>query len=74
MIKDLAYYMALNYPMVIWYEDDAWFARIPLLNDSITHADTWEGLPMMVNDLKAILISYALDNHREIPEPERSAV
>ncbi|NJR12437.1 hypothetical protein HC776_00665 [bacterium] len=62
--KDLAYYMALHYPMIVWYEEDAWFARIPLLNNSITHADTWEELPAMVRELKETWFSYALDHQR----------
>lgn len=53
--KDLAYYMALPYPLeLIPDEDGYWFARIPLLEGCMTNGESREDALKMLDDAKQL--------------------
>ncbi len=70
--KDINYYMGLHYEVVVWQEDGdtVWFAKIPLLSGLMTHAETWEGLPAMIDEAKRGWLEVALEYGDPIPEPD----
>jgi predicted RNase H-like HicB family nuclease len=70
MNKDLNYYLDLNYPMHIWWAEDCWFVKIPLLPGLMTHAEKWEDLPARIKEAKEGWIGAGLDLNHPIPEPE----
>lgn len=69
--KDLAYYLALPYPIeLIPDEDGYWFARIPLLDGCMTNGDSREDALVMLDDAKQLWLETALELGKLIPEPE----
>ncbi len=70
MVKDIDYYMALPYPIVIVppTEDDTWFAEIPALPGCMTYADTKHEVLDMIEDAKRTWIKGRLEQGYPLPE------
>ncbi len=69
--KDLAYYLALPYPIeLIPDEDGYWFARIPLLEGCMTNGNSREDALLMLDDARRLWLETALQLGKAIPEPE----
>ena len=71
LAKDLDYYMAMSYPILLHPpddEDDRWFAEIPQLDGCMTYADTREETLEMIEDAKRTWIEYRLELGYPIPE------
>lgn len=69
-IKDINYYMSLNYSVLLQYEDDAWFAYIPELPGCMTHGDTRDAALKLLEDAKQTWIEDCLEDNSPVPEPE----
>jgi len=65
--------MSLHYHVEVWQEEDdtAWFASVPDLPGVMTHSETWEGLPAMVEDAKQSWLIARLKRGWDIPLPSR---
>lgn len=71
--KDLAYYLALPYVMLIRpgpSPEDGYLAEIPLLEGCFTFGDTAQEALNMLEDAKRAWLSHRLDKGYPIPEPE----
>ncbi|MBC8100359.1 MAG: type II toxin-antitoxin system HicB family antitoxin [Armatimonadetes bacterium] len=70
-IKALAYYLALNYPIVLIPDEDGyWFAEIALLPGCMTQGYNRADALEMLDDAKQLWLQMALDDGMTIPEPE----
>lgn len=70
-MKDFAYYMKLPYQIVIKPSPEGGYvAYIPDLSGCITQADHLNELAEMIEDAKAGWIDLALQDGKEIPEPD----
>jgi antitoxin HicB len=70
MNKDLDYYMALPYKVVLFPCDEGGYvAEVPDLIGCITQAETKEEIMEMIEDAKKVWILAALEDGREISEP-----
>ncbi|WP_276624092.1 type II toxin-antitoxin system HicB family antitoxin [Syntrophomonas wolfei] len=70
MNKDLDYYMALPYKVVLVPCDEGGYvAEIPDLKGCITQAETKEEIVGMIDDAKRLWLLAALEDGKEIPEP-----
>jgi len=68
--KDLNYYMSLKYKVqFIESESGGYFAEIPDLPGCMTHAETFEELPSMIEDAKKAWIETRLEKGLPVPEP-----
>ena len=70
-VKDLHYYMAMPYPILLHPPDDEdkrWFAEIPQLEGCMTSADTKEEALEMIEDAKRTWIEGRLELGYPIPE------
>ncbi|WP_027352055.1 type II toxin-antitoxin system HicB family antitoxin [Desulfotomaculum nigrificans] len=72
-MKDLKYYMNLNYEIKIRQlteeEGGGWFAEIPLLPGCMSDGETVEEAITNINDAKKCWIETCLKLGRDIPEP-----
>lgn len=68
--KDIEYYMALHYAIILIPEEDGWGALIPDLPGCIGAGDTIAEALEMLEDAKRgwLLVSLDLDEH--VPEPK----
>lgn len=74
MEKNLEYYMALPYTVVLKpYSDGGFFAKIEELPGCMTEGDTREEALQMIEDAKRSWLSVALEDGLLIPEPEEDA-
>lgn len=75
-VKDLAYYLNLNYEIKIRKlseeEGGGWFAEIPLLPGCMSDGETTEEAIANLNDAKKGWIETSLALGREVPEPSES--
>ena len=72
MNKDLAYYMALPYSiLLVPDETGGWFAKVPELPGCMTFGDTKEEVLELIEDAKLTWIAANLDIGQPIPEPQR---
>ncbi len=72
--KDLNYYLALPYPVVLLpEEDESWSASIPELFGCIGAGDTEEEALETLRINKAIWFAARLDKGWHIPEPSEEA-
>jgi len=71
--KNLDYYMALRYKIILIPEEDGWGALIPELPGCIGGGDTIEEALAMLDDAKRGLLLSALDHGDPIPEPSIAA-
>jgi antitoxin HicB len=70
--KDLAYYMALPYSiLLIPDEDGTWFAKIPELPGCMTVGYDKHDALDMIEDAKLAWISGSLEMGYPIPEPQK---
>jgi antitoxin HicB len=69
--KDLAYYMALRYTIVLTPEEDGWGATIPDLPGCVAAGDTIQEALKMLDDAKQSWVSASLQRNLPIPEPTR---
>lgn len=73
MAKDLAYYMQLNYPIVLTplSDDDGggWLAEIPLLRGCMSDGETPEQALANVREAKEAWLAVATQRGQNIPEP-----
>ena len=72
MIKDLDYYMALRYAILIRPEEDGWSATIPDLSGCLAVGDTIQEALDLLEDAKHSWISASIAHHLPIPEPSKS--
>ena len=72
-VKDLEYYMGLNYPSQITKiaEDDGggFLIEIPMLKGCMSDGETVQEAYNNLEDAKKEWFSYMLETHLEIPEP-----
>lgn len=70
--KDLAYYMALPYPIVLIEDEDdgTWFVEIPLLRGCMSVGDDPNEAIRMIRDAQKGWLTVALESEVAIPEPE----
>ena len=69
-MKDLKYYMALNYPRTLEQDEDGvWAVRYPDLPGCIGCGDTLEEGILMGEDARQCWISTALKDNDFVPEP-----
>lgn len=72
--KDLSYYIALPYSILLIPEEDGgWFAEIPELPGCMTFGDTKEEVLELIEDAKLTWISGSLEAGDPIPEPHMRA-
>ena len=73
MVKDLNYYLELNYEIKIRKltseEGDGWFAEIPLLPGCISDGETPEEAIFNINDAKKCWVETCLELGRPVLEP-----
>jgi len=75
MNKDLAYYMALHYSILLTQADDgSWFAEIPDLPGCMSFGETQQEALDMIEDAKLTWISGSLEAGDLIPEPKKATV
>lgn len=67
--KDLAWYMALEYPYTVEPDEDEWFVRYPDLPGCITVVEDAADIPAMAQEIKELWLETALDEGFDIPEP-----
>jgi antitoxin HicB len=67
--KDVTYFMALRYKIVITPEEDGWGASIPELPGCVAGGDTIQEALEMLNDAKHSWIEASLLTNLPIPEP-----
>lgn len=73
MNKDIEYYMALPYKVIIIpCEEGGYVAEIPDLRGCITQAETKEEIMEMIEDAKKVWILAALEEEKNIPEPDKA--
>ena len=71
MIKDLAYYEALPYTVVLRKDDDGNFiARIPELPGCTAHGDDEASAIRYLRSVQRLWIEESLSTGQDIPEPE----
>ena len=70
-MKDINFYMNIDYPYEITPEEDGsgYQAEIPLLPGCIAHGETPEEALQYLNVAKCDLISVMLERHIPIPQP-----
>jgi len=71
--KDLAYYMKLPYPIMLFppeLEEDGWAAEVPLLSGCGTSAETRDEVLENVEIAKEMWLETMLEHNQPIPEPE----
>lgn len=72
-MKDLNYYLKLNYEIKIRKltseEGDGWFAEIPLLPGCISDGETPEEAIFNISDAKKCWVETCLELGRPVPEP-----
>jgi len=75
MVKDFAYYMGLNYPIVLTRDEDStgWYAEIPLIG-ALGDGATPDEAVADVRDALQGWISIMLEDGDVIPEPELTHV
>jgi predicted RNase H-like HicB family nuclease len=69
--KTFEYYMDLPYAAEIWYDEDAYFAKVLELPGCMTRAGTFEELGPMIKDAMTLWITSGLEHGDPIPEPHR---
>lgn len=69
MIKNIDYYMALHYPIILTPEEDGWGAIIPDLPGCVGGGDTIEEALIMLEDARRGWLESALTHNDFIPEP-----
>jgi len=72
MTKDVDYYMALRYAILIRPEEDGWSATIPDLPGCLAVGDTIQEALALLDDAKQSWISASIGHHLPIPEPTSS--
>lgn len=68
-MKDINFYMNLDYPYVITPDEGGYQAEIPLLPGCIAHGATEEDALQYLNVAKCEWISGMLERHIPIPQP-----
>jgi len=70
--KDLAYYKALQYPIVLIQDehDGTWFVEIPLLRGYMSAGDDPNDAIRMIRDAQKGWLTVAIESGMLIPEPE----
>ena len=69
-IKDLDYYMKLNYEVKIVGTDTGYFAEIPDLPGCMTFCDEFDQLREVIEDAKKAWVRVGIERNLEIPEPK----
>jgi len=70
MPKDLEYYLALRYRIILTPEENGWSATLPDLPGCIAAGDTITETLEMVEDAKRSWIEASLQRNLPIPEPK----
>ena len=68
--KDLEYYLALPYSILLVPDEDGWYAEIPELPGCMTAGDTKEEVLELIEDAKQSWLIVSLEHGDPIPEPE----
>lgn len=70
-MKNLEYYLSLNYPMVIFEdtEEGGFVVSFPDLKGCLTCGETIESAVANAKDAKKEWLIASLEDNREIPEP-----
>ena len=76
VVKDIDYYMALPYPILLYppdpiHPEDGWAAEIPNLPGCGTSAETKEEIFALIEDAKYTWLEVSLEHGDPIPEPRR---
>ncbi|MFC2119819.1 toxin-antitoxin system HicB family antitoxin [Bacteroidota bacterium] len=74
MTKNLQYYLSLPYKTILEYEpdDNTWVAYCPELGRGSCYGigDTQDEALSQLSEAKEVIISFALEENKEIPEPQ----
>lgn len=68
-VKDLNYYLALEYPYTVVPDDGSFFVRYPDLPGCMTQVDDAADIPAMAQEIKELWLETALEDLQTIPEP-----
>jgi len=71
-VRNLNYYMSLNYKICIQQDEDGWFAEVADLPGCMTYAETREEVLVLIDDAKRAWLEDALADGDEIPEPSQA--
>lgn len=75
MNKDLTYYLALPYSILLIPEEDGgWFVKIPELPGCMSFGDTQQEALEMIEDAKQLWLESSLEHGDLIPEPHSVTV
>jgi len=71
-MRDVGYYMALPYPIVLIQDDQdgTWFVEIPLLRGCMSVGDDPNNAIRMIRDAQEGWLTVAIESGMLIPEPE----
>jgi len=75
--KDLAYYLALPYPILLVPSDEeegGWLGKVPDLPGCITFGETKEEALAMIEDARVGWITHCFEQGNPIPEPQKQKV
>jgi len=71
MNKNFEYYMSLPYKIVFYpASEGGYVAEIPDLPGCLTQGETMQDTLDMIEDAKAVWIDIAIQDNKEIPEPD----
>lgn len=71
--KDLDYYMALRYAILIRPEEDGWSATIPDLKGCLAVGDTIQEALDLLEDAKHSWITASISHQLPIPKPSSNS-
>ena len=71
-VKDLDYYMSLDYEIEIMEDEEGYALRCPELPGCITCAETLEEGLIMIEDAKLCWLTASLEDNYPIPEPKNT--
>ena len=70
--KNLDYYLALPYSILLVPDEDGWYAEVPELPGCMTCGETKEQALELIEDAKRSWLQVSLEHGDPIPEPERT--
>ena len=69
VLKDLDYYLALEYPYTVVPDDGSFFVQYPDLPGCMTQVEDAADIPAMALEIKELWLETALEGGFDIPEP-----
>lgn len=69
ILKDLDYYLALEYPYTVVPDDGSFFVQYPDLPGCMTQVEDAADIPAMAQEIKELWLETSLEDGIDIPEP-----